>query len=191
MILTAMMVALCVSGASAQTKRPSTGASIEPVRTMSGWMQGNQITVSSIEGKPAFKLLLTRAEINDGHLRLLFADGGSGKPVRSILVGTQAQSANPWPGTSERARNTDRVPEQPNEQTQSLYSAAGVGTGCEVLFLRMETPKAVQVGVVMKRQDNQRGDDINQAICRVARAIETKSDTSRALSDLNRVLAAK
>jgi len=153
-------------------------------------MEGNQITVSSIEGKPAFKLLLTRAEINDGHLRLVFADGQR-KPVQSILVGTQAQSANPWPGTSERARNTDRVPEQPNEQTQSLYSAAGVGTGCEVLFLRMETPKTVQVGVVVKRQDNQRGGDINQAICRVARAIETKSDTSRALSDLNRVLGAK
>jgi hypothetical protein len=188
------MVALCVSGASAQTKRPTPGASVEPVRIMSGWMQGNQITVSSIEGKPAFKLQLTRAEINDGHLRLFFANGangGSGKPVQSILVGSLAQSANPWPGTSERPRNTDRVPEQPNEQTQSLYSAAGVGTGCEVLFLRMETPKPVQVGVVVKREDNQRGGDINQAICRVARAMETKSDTSRALSDLNRVLASK
>ena len=153
-------------------------------------MQGNQITVSSIEGQPAFKLQLTRAEISDGHL-LLFANDASGKPVQSILVGTLAQSANPWPGTSERPRNTDRVPEQPNEQTQSLYSAAGVGTGCEVLFLRMEMPKPTQVGVVLKREDNQRGGDINKAICRVARAIETKSDPSRALSDLNRVLAAK
>jgi hypothetical protein len=194
-VLLAMMIAICASGASAQMKRSA--SSIEPVRTMSGWMQGRQITVSSMDGKPAFQLELTKAEINDGRLSFVSAKSGSSKPVQATLIGTLAQSANPWPGSADRppsrqARNTEaRAPEQPNEQNQSLFSAAGVGSGCEVLFLRMEMPKAVQVGVVLNRQDNQRGGDINQAICRVARAMEAKSDTARPLSDLNRLLAAK
>ena len=191
--LLATMIALCFSSSNGQTRQ-----AIEPERTMSGLMQGNVVNVSSIEGKPAFQLQLTKAEINDGRLSLLFTNSGNSKTVQATLVGTLAQSSNPWPSGGDRpaTRQTQnaegRVPqEQPNEQTQSLYSAAVVGTGCEVLFLRMDTPKDVQVGVVLRHQDNTRGGDINQAICRVARALEARSDATRALDDLNRLLAGK
>jgi hypothetical protein len=52
----------------------------------------------------------------------------------------------------------------------------------------MDLPKPVQVGVVVKRQDNQHGGEINRAMCRVVRALEAKADTAGPLSDLNRVL---
>ena len=75
---------------------------------------------------------------------------GKRQTVQSILVGTQAQSANPWPGTSERQGIlTACLSNRMNRLSPCIVRPASVPDASS--FLRMETPKPVQVGVVVKR----------------------------------------
>lgn len=89
------------------------------------------------------------------------------------------------------------------EQTQSLYAATDVGSGCEIMYFKMELPQQlaasahasqpVQLGVVLAPIDNRRGEQINQSLCRVVRALGSGQDIKGAqnqLAELNRLLAA-
>jgi len=142
------------------------------------------------------------------------------QPITATLVSTSARSANPWPSATaptsqprQRAiqnaqgqqptANQTQPPGNPqappqaerterNEQTQSLFSAGESGTGCELLFLRMQpTGQAapVQVGVVLAHQDNERGNEINKNVCRVVRALNAKENADEALAQLNQLLS--
>lgn len=139
--------------------------------------------------------------------------------IAATLVATSARSANPWPNANaptsqprQRAiqnaqgqqptANQTQPPGNPqappqaeraerNEQTQSLFSAGESGTGCELLFLRMQPTMqgaSLQVGVVLAHQDNERGNEINKQICRVVRALHAKESTDEALAKLNQAL---
>lgn len=138
----------------------------------------------------------------------------------AMLVSTNARSANPWPNANaptaqprQRAiqnaqgqqptANQTQPPGNPqappqaerterNEQTQSLFSAGATGTGCELLFLKMQpTGQAapVQIGVVLAHQDNERGNEINKHVCRVVRALHAKENADEALAKLNQLLS--
>lgn len=73
-----------------------------------------------------------------------------------------------------------------SEQTQSLYTATDTGTGCELMFLKMQlspqlaaaarAKESVQLGVVLAPMDNQRGEQINGHICRIVRTLDGKQD---------------
>lgn len=141
------------------------------------------------------------------------------QPITATLISTNARSANPWPSaTAPNAQPRQRAiqnaqgqqptanqaqppgnpqAQQPterserNEQTQSLFSAGERGTGCELLYLKMQPPgqsAPLQLGVVLAHQDNGRGNVINQAVCRIVRALEAKQSTDEALAGLNRLL---
>ena len=88
------------------------------------------------------------------------------------------------------------------EQTQSLYTAVETGSGCEVMFLKMELPARrgvaarashpVQLGVVLAPTDNKAGEEINWAICRVVRMRDEGRDEQeigKQLAQLNNLLA--
>lgn len=141
------------------------------------------------------------------------------QPITATLVATSARSANPWPNANaptsqprQRAiqnaqgqqptANQTQPPGNPqappqaeraerNEQTQSLFSAGESGTGCELLFLKMQ-PTAqsapLQVGVVLAHQDNERGNEINKQVCRVVRALHAQESTDDALAKLKQAL---
>jgi hypothetical protein len=114
-----------------------------------------------------------------------------------MLVSTSARSANPWPNASaptarDRRPAAGRERGEVSEQTQSLYSAAEAGSGCELIYLKLTPPgqtNAIQVGVVLAHQDNARGQAINHALCRVVRAMTTKGNPSEALAQLNRAIS--
>ncbi|MBA3439138.1 MAG: hypothetical protein H0T92_04635 [Pyrinomonadaceae bacterium] len=88
------------------------------------------------------------------------------------------------------------------EQTQSLYTATDTGTGCELMFLKMQLPtqlaaaarskQSVQLGVVLAPMDNQRGEQINGHVCRIVRALDAKQDgksLQASVNQLNQMLA--
>jgi hypothetical protein len=119
---------------------------------------------------------------------------GSGGFV-STLIGTTARATNPIPRASDASAPRREVPRQTgerNEQTQSLYTPSETGSGCELIFLKMSPgflqEKPVQLGVVLAHQDNPLGEQINQAICRVRRALDGKGNTAAAIEALDRLL---
>lgn len=194
--------------ASAKGKAATAASKIEPLRALSGVMRENRITVSRSAwinpGKQLFEYRLASARIVDGRLEFVGSYQAAGKAkaevVAATLVSTLARSANPWPGASsatarERrsaAQNQPRERGEVNEQTQSLYSAAEPGSGCEVIYLRLQPPgqnQPLQVGVTLAHLDNEAGNQINQAVCRLARALSAKEKTDEALSELNRLIS--
>lgn len=104
------------------------------------------------------------------------------------------QTNNPatqQPAVAPSERTAER-PIERNEQTQSLFSAAETGTGCELLFLKLQPPgqpTPTQVGVVLAHQDNERGVEINAAVCRVVRALNAKENVDEAVRRLNQLLS--
>jgi hypothetical protein len=84
------------------------------------------------------------------------------------------------------------------EQTQSLYTAIDAGSGCDVLYLKMQLPprlaararaaEPVQIGVVLATLDNKRGEEINRHVCRVVRALAAGQGVEEQLAQLNRLL---
>lgn len=87
------------------------------------------------------------------------------------------------------------------EQTQSLYTGIDTGSGCELMFLKMQLPaqiasaahanQAVQLGVVLAPMDNQRGEQINNHMCRIVRALNSKQDNESlrtSVAQLNQML---
>jgi hypothetical protein len=167
----------------------------------------NRITIEQSDwinqGKDLYEYRLASAWIVEGQLGFTGSLREAGKEkaevVKARLIATNARSANPWPGASSstarerRPRTQSAQPERPgaevNEQTQSLYSAANTGSGCELIYLKLQPPRSqfpLQVGVVLAHQDNEWGNQINQALCRVVRTMNAGENTDDALSKLNR-----
>jgi hypothetical protein len=181
---------------------------LEPLRVASGLMTGDRIAVRRSDwirdGQPLFDYTLTGARLSGDRLEftgtLVEAGNSKAHAVTATLLTTSARSANPWPSTAS-ATARDRQPRQRpaegerNEQTQSLYSAmAEVGLGCELVFLKLATPlqsEALQVGVVLAHQDNERGNQINRALCHIVRAMKTGAGAGEALARLNQILSTK
>ena len=116
----------------------------------------------------------------------------------ATLVGTTARSENPIPRATDASaprregpRSSPRPAAELNEQTQSLYAASEAGTGCELIFLRIETSPPTQLGVVLAHRDNPFGLELNQAICRIRRAIDAGAATAAPLAALNQLLKEK
>jgi len=88
---------------------------------------------------------------------------------------------------------------QVTEQTQSLYTAIDAGSGCDVLYVKMQLPpqlaararatEPVQIGVVLATLDNKRGEEINRHVCRVVRALAAGQGVEEQLTQLNRLLS--
>jgi hypothetical protein len=212
---------LMTVGSTAQTGPPGSrnapalaqASKVEPQRVLSGVMRGNRITVSRSDwindGQKLFEYRLDAARIADGRLEFTgsYQAAGGKKPatVASTLVSTTARSANPWPGATSATSRERRPTTQPgqtgqrersevSEQTQSLYSAADPGSGCELLFLKIQLPghsRPTQVGVALAHFDNEMGYRINQSLCRIVRAIDAGEDAADALSELNGLLGGK
>lgn len=121
--------------------------------------------------------------------------------VGQLSQATQSTSrSTPTPTSPEgRASTTNGAL---TEQTQSLYTPSDAGSGCDIVYLKMEiasgasavsnkTAPPVQVGVVLASRDNVAGEQINKALCRVVRAIKGGEATEAPLSDLNKLLATK
>jgi hypothetical protein len=191
-------------------EKVKTAAKIEPLRVASGLMMGNQILIRRTdwinEGKPLFTYTLRSVRVIEGKLEFSGALQRPGvrspQEVASTLITTTARSANPWPSAaspSGRDRNrkpaNQNAPEQErNEQTQSLHSAAEAGLGCELIFLKLTPPTgatALQVGVVLAHQDNERGVDINREICTIVRGMKSGETVTASLARLNQLLAEK
>jgi hypothetical protein len=173
-----------------------------PLYAIGGLMNGTTITAEA-NGR-TFTYRVTGASVVDGRLQFEGVINSSAAKVPATLMATNARSANPWPSaatsttTRRDAKPKQTVPgEKPpvgevNEQTQSLYSAVEAGSGCELIYLKLKTPlqpQPLQLGVTLAHQDNTLGNEINQAVCRVTRALERKQDTAAALAQLNRLLA--
>lgn len=214
----AVVCALFCSIALAQTKSTPTtratasdavAAKIEPLRVLSGVMTGNRIAVERSDwinpGNPLFDYRLASARIVDGKLE--FAGSLRSTKTKTVttatarLITTASRSANPWPSAAsatarERKPNVkgERAAGEINEQTQSLYTPMEAGSGCELVYLKMKAPNQktpVQVGVVLAAQDNEAGNQINQALCRVVRALNAKENTEEPLATLNHLLGRK
>ncbi len=183
--------------------KPSTS---EPLRVVSGLMQENRINVRRSdwinEGRPLFEYVLASARLVDGKLEFVgsYRDPRRQKAdvVTATLISTTARSANPWPNAStptardRRPANKQGDRGEVNEQTQSLYSAAEFGSGCELIYLRLQPPgqqAPLQVGVVLAHQDNEWGNQINQAVCRVVRAMNAKENVDQAVTKLTRSIS--
>lgn len=183
-------------------------AKIEAVRVVSGVMRETGIVVRQSDwinrGKDIFEYRLASARIVDGRLEFFGSYREAGKEkadvVMATLIATNARSANPWPSaasstaTERRAaqQNQQRERGEVTEQTQSLHSAAETGSGCEVIFLRLQPPgqpNPLQIGVTLAHQDNEMGNRINQGICRVVRLLNAKENTDEALTRLNRLIS--
>ncbi|MBA3713113.1 MAG: hypothetical protein H0W76_11790 [Pyrinomonadaceae bacterium] len=217
----------------------------EPVRALTGKMQGNRIAARTSDDRPIFDYVITGAQVVDGKLQFQGTINQTGRNAApkgatpsgmasAMLVGTLSRARNPWPNASaapprrasttgqaatgqpatqpqgREARNpetagsigqlaqstqstarTTQTPTAPEgrkpdggevtEQTQSLYTSVDTGTGCEIFFLQMQLPahltaasrasRPVQLGVVIAPMDNQRGEEINQHVCRIVRSL--------------------
>lgn len=200
LLLAPLAVALLVQhGFQAQKK-----AAVEPVRVAGGVMTGKRIEVRRNNwinpGRALFSLTLNQAAIADGRLQFTGtvqrAGGGSGK-ISATLVSTTARSANPWPNANAptaRAKKKDMTAAEVSEQTQSLYSGADTGSGCELMFLQVPYPaprSTLQVGVVLAHIDNDLGFQINHTVCQIVRALRDKQNPDEALAQLNGLLSNK
>lgn len=182
-------------------------SSIEPLRTAEGVMTETRIVIRRSnwinDAKPIYEYRLASAWITDG--KLVFTgslrpwNGRKADVVKATLISTTARSANPWPGANSPTARERRTPAQRergaaevNEQTQSLYSAAEAGSGCELIHLKMPVPgqaRPLQVGVALAHKDNDWGVKINQAICRLVRTMNANEKTDDALEKLNRLIS--
>jgi hypothetical protein len=188
---------------------------IEPPRVATGVMRGKTISLQPGAGRAGYEYSLTGAQLVSGRLQFRGPLArGRNQPnaapsiVSATLVGTMARSNNPWPGAgnyppSRRLTNPNaQAPGQSQAsaaagQNPSSSSAADTGTGCEVMFLKLPLPEGnarrlTQAGVVLAHRDNQLGQEINQSVCRIVRALEAKQTgeaVANELARLNRLLA--
>ena len=114
-------------------------------------------------------------------------------PETAGQLGQLAQS------TQDTARKTPRAPGEKTEQTQSHYAQSETGIGCGVIFLKLRMPSRLrarigataaplQLGVVLKPFDNERGEEIVKQVCLLLQ-ISKKRNQSVSLDQLNRLLA--
>jgi len=113
-------------------------------------------------------------------------------PETAGQLGQLAQS------TQDTARTTPPAPGQKTEQKQSLYAHSEKSTACGVLFLRLTLPRRLrarigtnaeplQLGVVLKPFDNERGENIVKQVCLLLQMSESGNQAA-ALAQLNRLL---
>jgi hypothetical protein len=113
-------------------------------------------------------------------------------PEAAGQLGQLAQS------TQDTARTTPPAPGEKTEQTQSLYAQSETVIGCGVMFLKLMLPPRLrarmgavaaplQLGIVLKAFDNERGEEISNQMCRLAQTSENR-DQSASLAHLNRLL---
>lgn len=122
-------------------------------------------------------------------------------PETAGQIGQLSQSTQ----STARTTQTPTAPEakkpaagEVTEQTQSLYTAIDAGSGCDVLYVKMQLPpqlaarahatEPVQIGVVLAPLDNKRGEEINRHVCRVVRALSAGQGVEDQLAQLNRLL---
>ncbi len=201
LFLAPLVAALLTHGGINAQKRATTGA-VEPVRTAGGVMTGKRIEVRRNDwinsGRALFVFTLSTATITDGRLHftgtLRRTGGTTTQKVTGTLISTTARSANPWPNASAptaRSKKKDQTAAEITEQTQSLYSGADPGSGCEVMFLQISYPaprSKLQVGVVLAHQDNDLGFQINQTVCQIVRVLNSNQNAEEALARLNQLL---
>ena len=100
--------------------------------------------------------------------------------------------------TQDTARKTPLAPGEKTEQTQSLYAQSETVTGCSVMFLKLTLPRRLrarmgaiaeplQLGVVLKPFDNERGEEIVKQVCLLLQKSENRNQ-SASLHQLNRLL---
>jgi hypothetical protein len=113
-------------------------------------------------------------------------------PETAAQLGQLAQS------TQDTARTTPPAPGEKTEQTQSLSAQSETGTGCGVLFLKLTLPRRLrvrigaaaeplQLGVVLKPFDNERGEEIVKQVCLLLQISESRNQAV-SLAQLNRLL---
>jgi len=159
---------------------------VEPLRVFGGELHANTVKGQVRQGfnPGSFSLTLTKAEIISGRLQVTgdFAlDGARPKTtdqVTATIGGVMSTAANPWP----------------NARQSNLQSETS--TACGVLFLKLTLPgrlrariraaaEPLQLGVVLKPFDNQRGEKIFEQIC-LLQASESPNQ-SATLNQLNRL----
>lgn len=194
-ILLAILVLLPQTVMRAQQK-----AAVEPARVAGGVMTGRRIEVRRNDwinpGRALFTFDLTGARISDGRLQLDGILRGGARPGRitATLASTTARSANPWPNANAptaRAKKKNMTAEEVSEQTQSLYSGADQGSGCELMFLQVPYPtprSSLQVGVSLAHQDNDLGERINHSVCQIVRNLRDGKSADEELARLNGML---
>jgi len=88
--------------------------------------------------------------------------------------------------TQDTARKTPPAPGEKTEQTQSLYAQSETSTGCGVMFLKLTLPRRLrarigaiaeplQLGVVLKPFDNERGEEIVKQVCLLLQISESRN----------------
>ena len=113
-------------------------------------------------------------------------------PETAGQLGQLAQS------TQDTARKTPPAPGEKTEQTQSLYAQSETSTVCGVMFLKLMLPRRLrarmgaiadplQLGVVLKPFDNERGEEIVKQVCLLLQISESRNQ-SASLDHLNRLL---
>jgi hypothetical protein len=113
-------------------------------------------------------------------------------PEAAGQLGQLAQS------TQDTVRKTPPAPGEKTEQTQSLYAQSETLIGCGVMFLKLMLPhrlrarmgaiaESLQLGVVLKPFDNERGEEIVKQVC-VLLQISESHNQSVSLDQLNRLL---
>ena len=109
-------------------------------------------------------------------------------PEATSQLGQLAQS------TQDTARKTPSAPGEKTEQTQTLYAQSETVNGCGVMFLKLTLPRRLrasvgaiaeplQLGVVLKSFDNERGEEIVKQVCLALQ----KSDSRSQLLTLDRL----
>ena len=128
-----------------------------------------------------------------------------GREARNPETAGQIGQLSQATQSTARTTQTPTAPEgkkpaegQVTEQTQSLYTAIDAGSGCDVLYVKMQLPpqlaararaaEPVQIGVVLATLDNKRGEEINRHVCRVVRALSAGHGVEDHLAQLNRLL---
>ena len=120
--------------------------------------------------------------------------------VGQLAQATQSTSRNtPTPTSPEGRASVSNA--ALNEQTQSLYTPADAGSGCDMIYLKMEIASAAdiskspanpaQVAVVLAPRDNAAGEQINKALCRIVRSLKKGEAADTHISELNSLLATK
>ena len=111
-------------------------------------------------------------------------------PETSAQLGQLAQS------TQDTARKTPPAPGQKPEQTKSLYAESETSNRCSVIFLKLTLPprlrarlgattEPLQLGVVLKPFDNERGEEILNQVCLLLQTSNQPANLDR----LNRLLS--
>jgi hypothetical protein len=132
---------------------------------------------------------------------------------RGPTLTPRSRQATPSRAAGEQAPSITALPSLSSTQsvanaTEALPAAAkrsdGSGIGCQVIFLKLLLPARVagarsvgqrlQLGVVLDPIDNSLGEEIDQCVCRIVRALATDNEDSRlrtSLVELNQLLSTK